>query len=167
MIRGIPIFAALLVASCATQSRPSAQGVAMLALSVDRGADADFGTALPVCVRATDMTSGDDLGGAVAAAIAVHLPNLALSCDEPGDRMALTFQTSFSADTHSSRRGPRVGFSHLAMEHVGHGFYAEATVWDKSGGSTEELMKRAASVLSAFIKSARAQLPPPNKLYRP
>jgi hypothetical protein len=74
--------------------------------------------------------------------------------------MVLTFQASFSAYTHGPRRGPRLGFSHLAMEHVGRGFYPEATMWDNSGGSNEELVKRAASVLSTFITSARALVPP-------
>ncbi len=164
MTRGVLILAALLVANCATHPMPSAQGVELPTLSIDRGTAADFGTTLPLCVRATDMTSGDDLGRAVAAAIAVHIPGLVFSCDEPGDRLVLTFQVSFSEYTHSSQAGPRFGFSHLATEHFGRGFYAEATMWDKAGGSSEELMKRAAAVVSAFIKWARSQIPPSARL---
>lgn len=157
---GIVIVIALLIASCARQPMPAIGVSDMPSLRIDRGVLADFATPLPVCIWATDMTTGDDLSSAVAAAITAYLPDLEMSCQGSGHRMTLTFQVNVSAYTHSSRPGPRFGFSHLAITHKGRGLYAEAAMWDNSGGSSSELVSRAASIVSAFIKSARTQLPP-------
>lgn len=71
--------------------------------------------------------------------------------------MTLTFQVNVSAYTHSSRPGPRFGFSHVAVTHKGRGLVAEAAMWDNSGGTRSDVVSRAVSIVSAFIKSARAQ----------
>ena len=154
----IPI---LLLVSCAKQ--PARGSAELPRLVVDLGEVADFGTIRPLCIRATDTTNGNSLDRTVAAAVTAVLPGLVISCTEP-ERLVLTFQTGVSSYTHGPAKGPRYSFVHLGLEHVDRGYSAEATMWDFSGGSNAALADRGALALSIFMKSARSQMPPNQRL---
>ena len=157
------LFGVIAMASCAKPPVSSGPPAPPDAFKLWSGELRDFANYGSICVKATDLEAGVNLTPVAVSVLSSELPGFFNSCATTATLEA-SLDTGHSATLHSTVRGPRYGFGHVGRRGSGSSgpLVAEAMVWDRhvASDNREEAVRRAATSLANFLKSARATAQP-------